>query len=129
MPDTHITKNYFAHGGNELVIGGKLTFLAGATVEGGEGLFDGAGESGSYSLPKATDSTLGGIKVGSGLSVTAEGVLSANGITPAAAQVDSEATTIVALREDFNALLAALRAAGLIAISDEPAEAGGGGDG
>ena len=34
------TKNYFAHGGNELVIGGKLTFLPGATVEGGEGLFD-----------------------------------------------------------------------------------------
>lgn len=34
------TKNYFAHGGNELVIGGKMTFLPGATVEGGEGLFD-----------------------------------------------------------------------------------------
>jgi hypothetical protein len=33
-------KNYFAHGGNELVIGGKLTFLPGAIVEGGEGLFD-----------------------------------------------------------------------------------------
>ena len=27
------TKNYFAHGGNELVIGGKLTFLDGAEVE------------------------------------------------------------------------------------------------
>ena len=26
------TRNYFAHGGNELVIGGKLTFLPGATV-------------------------------------------------------------------------------------------------
>ena len=39
MPNTHITKNYFAHGGNELVVGGKLTFLPGATVEGGEGLF------------------------------------------------------------------------------------------
>ena len=34
------TKNYFAHGGNELVIGGKLTFLPGASVEGAEGLFD-----------------------------------------------------------------------------------------
>ena len=34
------TKNYFAHGGNELVIGGKITFLPGATVEGGEGLLD-----------------------------------------------------------------------------------------
>ena len=34
------TRNYFAHGGNELVIGGKLTFLPGSTVEGAEGLLD-----------------------------------------------------------------------------------------
>ena len=40
MNDSHTTKNYFAHGGEELVIGGKITFLPGATVEGGEGLFD-----------------------------------------------------------------------------------------
>ena len=33
-----MSKCYFAHGGNELVIGGKLTFLPGASVEGGEGL-------------------------------------------------------------------------------------------
>ena len=33
-------KNYFAHGGRELVIGGKLTFLPGAVVEGADGLFD-----------------------------------------------------------------------------------------
>lgn len=38
MPDTHNTKNFFAHGGNELVIGGKLTILEGAEVTGlGEG--------------------------------------------------------------------------------------------
>lgn len=36
---THNTHNYFAHGGNELVIGGKLTFLPDAEVEGGEDLF------------------------------------------------------------------------------------------
>ncbi|MEG0986683.1 MAG: Head fiber protein [Clostridia bacterium] len=36
-------KNYTAHGGNETVIGGKLTFLPGATVEGGEGLFESSG--------------------------------------------------------------------------------------
>ena len=35
-----MSRCYFAHGGNELVIGGKLTFLPGASVEGGEGLFD-----------------------------------------------------------------------------------------
>lgn len=29
---TYNTKNYMAHGGNELVIGGKLTILDGARV-------------------------------------------------------------------------------------------------
>lgn len=120
MPDTHNTKNFMAHGGNELVIGGKLTILPGAVVEG----LDGGGGGGSgYTLPAATVSTLGGIKVGSGLSITAEGVLSADGITPAAAQADSEATTIATLKTDFNALLAALRTAGLLAeTTAEPSE-------
>ena len=36
----HTARNYHAHGGGEWVIGGKLTFLPGATVEGAEGLFD-----------------------------------------------------------------------------------------
>ena len=35
---TRNTHNYFAQGGNELVIGGKLTFLPGATIEGGDDL-------------------------------------------------------------------------------------------
>ena len=35
---------------------------------------------------------------------------------------DSEATTVAALREDFNALLAALRAAGLMAAAPEGAD-------
>ena len=34
------SRNYHAHGGNEWVVGGKLTFLPGATVEGAEGLFN-----------------------------------------------------------------------------------------
>ena len=115
MPDTHNTKNFMAHGGSELVIGGKLTILPGAVVEGLDGGGSGGGE--IYTLPAATASTLGGIKVGSGLSITAEGVLSADGITPAAAQADSEASTIAALKSDFNALLAALRTAGLLATA------------
>ena len=77
-----ITRNYHAHGGNEWFIGGKLTFLPGATVEGAEGLFD---------LPNAAES------------VRLE------------ALADSEASTVAALREDFNRLLAALRASGLMA--------------
>ena len=93
MSDVHNTKNYFAHGGNELVIAGKLTFLPGATVEGAEGLFD----------------------------------LPASGGTAAVlpALPDSEASTVAALRQDFNALVAALRTAGLMAS----APADGGGDG
>ncbi len=48
-------KNYFAHGGAELVIGGRLTFLPGASVEGIEGLFDTAsGE--AQMLPYMADS-------------------------------------------------------------------------
>ena len=101
MPNTHITKNYFDHGGNELVIGGKLTFLEGATVEGGEGLFDSETES---------------------------------AITPAAYQADSTASSNAALKDDFNALLAKLRASGLMETSataetpeETPAQGEGGG--
>ena len=77
-----ITRNYHAHGGNEWVIGGKLTFLPGATVERAEGQFD---------LPNAAES------------VRLE------------ALADCEASSVAALREDFNRLLAALRASGLMA--------------
>ena len=54
-----MAKNYFAHGGNELVIGGKLTFLSGATVEGGDGFFDvpAGSESPGACLPFLEDST------------------------------------------------------------------------
>lgn len=86
MSEMRTTKNYFAHGGNELVIGGKLTFLPGAEVEGIEGLYD--------NLP------------------TAELIEQNGPFVP-----DSEATTVAALRESFNALLAALRDAGILASS------------
>ena len=76
----HTARNYHAHGGSEWVVGGKLTVLPGATVEGAEGLFD---------LPP------GG---GAALPYIAE----------------SEAATVAALRADFNALLLALREAGLM---------------
>ena len=85
MSDNRSTKNYFAHGSNELVIGGKLTFLPGATVEGGEGLFDQPTGGGCTVLPFLADST---------------------------------ATTVAALREDYNRLLAVLRTAGLMEAGD-----------
>mgnify|MGYP000967509789 CR=1 FL=1 len=74
------TRNYHAHGGNEWVIGGKLTFLPGATVEGAEGLFE-ASSGAQIQIPSF----------------------------PA-----SNATTVAALREDFNRLIEALKAAGLM---------------
>ena len=92
MPDVNNNKNYFAHGGSELVIGGRLTFLPSASVEGAEGLFD---------LPKG------------------------GGVAQLPALPDSEASTVTALRQDYNNLLAALRTAGLMAS----APADGGGDG
>ena len=76
---TRNTHNYFAQGGNELVIGGKLTFLPGATIEGGDDLF---GQPPSFE--------------------------------PIGYVADSEATTIAAPKDDFNALLAAIRTAGLM---------------
>ncbi len=84
-------RNYHAHGGSEWVIGGKLTFLPGATVEGAEGLFD---------LP----------------ATGAPGAVGEPLILPAIP--DSEATTVAALREDFNRLLAQLREAGLMAVAE-----------
>ena len=39
--------------------------------------------------------------------------------TPAESQTDSEATTIAALKEDFNGLLSKLKAAGLMAAEAE----------
>ena len=81
-------KNYIAHGGRELVIGGKLTFLPGATVEGAEGLLD---------LPPTDAVVLQHIP-------------------------DSTATTVSALRADFNRLLAAMRTAGVMVTDILPPE-------
>ena len=81
------TRNYHAHGGNEWIVGGKLTFLPGAVVEGAEGLFDPAH---AAKLPFVAE---------------------------------SEATSVAALREDFNALLSAFKAAGIMeAEAAEPSE-------
>ena len=79
------TRNYHAHGGSEWVIGGKLTFLPEATVEGAEGLFDVPISAQIPSIPAST------------------------------------ATTMAALREEFNALILGLKASGLMA-SEAPEE-------
>lgn len=102
----HASLNYMTDGGDKLVIGGTLAVESGATVEGLE-----AGP--AYVLPAATASALGGVKVGDGLSI-ADGVLSVD-MEPAAAQADSTATELADLVSDFNDLLDALKAAGIMA--------------
>ena len=99
MSNAYTTKNYIAHGGDEWVIGGKLTFLPGAVIEGGD--FGEAGDGNVVQLPFIAN---------------------------------SQATNVAGLKESFNALLTALRAAGLMAaetvVTDEqtdPAPAGGDG--
>lgn len=92
---SNMARNYHAHGGSEWVIGGKLTFLPGATVEGADTLFGGLPEAEliEHTPPHVPDSTV---------------------------------TTVAALREDFNGLLAVLREAGVlssVSVADEqPAE-------
>lgn len=129
-------KNFSTDGGDTFVIGGKLVIEESAEVEGlaadplqkasadtlggikvGDGLsIDSDGVLSTDPIEAATTETLGGVIVGSGLSIDSDGVLSADGITPAENQEDSEASTIAALTEDFNALLAKLKTAGLMAV-------------
>ena len=91
MSNTYNTRNYAAHGGGEWVIGGKLTILEGAEVTGLT----------ATAAPASADA-LGGVK-------------------QAVHQADSTASTVAGLKEDLNALLAKLKASGVMA-ADEPAE-------
>lgn len=113
---TYNTKNYMAHGGNELVIGGKLTILDGATVT---GLAD------AEQLVPATEEALGCVKAAAKAETdTVPAKIGTDGklyvptypeeVTPAANQADSMATTVAALKDDLNALLAKLKTAGLM---------------
>lgn len=96
-------KNYTEQGGSVTHIGGKLIIEPDAEVSGLS----------ANPLNKATADTLGGIKVGSNLSIDESGVLSAD-ITPAANQSNSTATTVAALKDDLNELLGKLKTAGLM---------------
>lgn len=103
------TKNYTEQGGDVSHFGGKVIFEESCEVEG----------LAADPLQKASADTLGGVKVGDGLSIDSDGVLSADGITPAENQADSEASTIATLKEDFNSLLEKLKDAGLMEADEE----------
>ena len=128
MSDTHNTRNYAAHGGGEWVIGGKLTVLSGATVEGLTATAAPASATalgGIKAAAKAeTDTVEAKIGTDAKLYVPAypeDYVLPAatadalGGVKLAANQVDSAASTIAGLNVEFNALLAKLKAAGIMA--------------
>ena len=128
MSATHNTKNFAAHGGEEWVIGGKLTILEGATVEGL-----------TATAAAASADALGGIKAAErGVGDTVEAKIGEDaklyvpaypedyvlptaaadtlgGVKLAANQVDSAASTIAGLNIEFNALLVKLKAAGIMA--------------
>ena len=128
MSDTHNTRNYAAHGGGEWVIGGKLTVLSGATVEGL-----------TATAAPASATALGGVKAAAkAVTDTVEAKIGEDaklyvpaypedyvlpaaaaetlgGVQLAANQVDSVASTIAGLNIEFNALLTKLKAAGIMA--------------
>lgn len=126
-------KNYTEQGGEVTHIGGKLVFDAGATVEGFPG-GDGSGGGGSsYELPVASETRLGGVKVGNGLSIN-DGVLSADPYTLPEATVETRGAVRSAESQDeinttdlsvlvraFNSLIDKLKSAGLMASNAVPA--------
>ncbi len=110
-------KNYTEQGGDKTVIGGTLEILEGASVTGLT----------STAAP-ASEAALGGVKaVPKGAGDTVEAKIGADGrlyvptypvvpeIPTAANQADSTATDAPGLVTDFNALLAKLKVAGLMA--------------
>ncbi len=107
-------KNYTEQGGDVTHFGGQVVFEEGCQIDGLP----------SSPIPVASSETLGGVKVGSGLSITENGVLSAPvpDIPSAAPEIKglvyqgvavndaAEAVTV----QDFNALLQSLRNAGIL---------------
>ena len=128
MSETYNARNYAAHGGGEWVIGGKLTVLEGATVTGltaaaAPASVDALGGIKAESKTE-TDTVEAKIGVDAKLYVPAypaayvlpEAAVDAiGGVNFAANQADSTASTIAALNLEFNALLAKLKAAGIMA--------------
>lgn len=116
------TKNYTEQGGEKTVIGGTLEIKAGATVTG----------LAANPLLAATESALGGIKAAAKEEAdTVPAKIGADGnlyvrsyhvipeIPVAGYQADSTAEDLPTLLANFNALLAKLRAAGLMATEPE----------
>lgn len=111
------TKNYTEQGGDVTHFGGKVIFEEGCDVEGG-----------SFTEVKTASETEKGIvKIGAGLEVETDGTLSVTP-TPDAdpdtkglvkqAEAVADCAGDAPTAEEYNALLAALRAAGIIATPE-----------
>lgn len=124
---THTTRNFHAHGGNEWVVGGKLTILEGATVTGiaataaaasaealGGIMAAAKGEQDTVEVKIGTDSKLYVPVYPAAYTLPAATADVLGGVKLAASQTDSVAATIADLKSDFNALLGKLRVAGLM---------------
>ena len=112
-------KNYTEQGGEVTHIGGTLIIEEGATVEGLP--------SSGADIPIASQSELGGVKVGSGLSATSDGTLSVapastttvGGMKKMPYMADFTDSNFTGFETHFNQLLAALRTAGIMEASLE----------
>ena len=127
------TRNYAAHGGNEWVVGGKLTILEGATVTGitaTAAAASGTALGGVKATAKSAQDTVE-VKIGAdsilyvpeypkAYTLPEAGTDELGGVLLAENQADSTASTVAALKDDLNALLAKLKACGLMA-ADTPA--------
>lgn len=128
------TKNYAAHGGNEWVVGGKLTILEGATVTGITATAAAAsaealggvkaaakGEQDTIEVKIGTDSKLYVPTYPETYTLPGATADTLGGVNLAANQADSTASTVAGLKDDLNSLLAKLKASGVM-VADEPAE-------
>jgi len=96
-----VPKNYKTDGGDKTVIGGTLEFVGGGRTVGL--IYDGMD---STDINKALSANMGSV-----ISAALTSKISKNSVEN---QADSTASTIAALVVDFNALLAKLKAAGLM---------------
>ena len=117
------SKVFLTDNGDTLVINGKLVVSEDAIVE---GLDDGGS---SYELPIASASTLGGVKIGEGISIDSNGVISASGgesveeattttagiVRQAAYKANVSPSSLSDIATEMNDLLEKLRTAGIMA--------------
>lgn len=131
---TRTTRNYHAHGGNEWVVGGTLTILEGATITGIAATTAAASADALGGVKAAAKGVqdIVEVKIGSDSKLYAPAYPETYTLPGAAAdalggvmlaenQADSTASTVASLTDDFNALLAKLKAAGVMA-ADAPGE-------